>query len=77
MLYIITFTNVKKTRRSSKYFIRIYQHNFSSIKNINLLKKEAYITLSPRISVEVPSECGYQQMDEDLKFIDTVFAKRS
>lgn len=26
MLYIITFTNIKKTKRLSKYFIRIYQH---------------------------------------------------
>lgn len=43
MLYIITFTNVKKTKRLSKYFIRIYQHvmiPFSiTMKTVLLMRK--------------------------------------
>ena len=42
-LYIITFTNVKKTKRLSKYFIRIYQHvmiPFSiTMKTVLLMRK--------------------------------------
>lgn len=43
MLYIITFTNVKKTKRLSKYFIRIYQYvmiPFSiTMKTVLLMRK--------------------------------------
>lgn len=43
MVYIITFTNVKKTKRLSKYFIRIYQHvmiPFSiTMKTVLLMRK--------------------------------------
>lgn len=61
MLYIITFTNVKK-KRLSKYFIRIYQHvmiPFSiTMKTVLLMRKS---------NRSLPSKRSLRNFDKELE----------